>query len=54
VTAGEATATLHRAGFTIPFGDSGTVGVVGLTLGGGIGWLARRHGLTIDSLLAAR
>jgi FAD/FMN-containing dehydrogenase len=52
-TAGEVTAHVHRAGFAIPFGDSGTVGVAGLTLGGGIGWLVRRHGLTIDSLLAA-
>ena len=52
-TAGEVTANVHRAGFAIPFGDSGTVGVAGLTLGGGIGWLVRRHGLTIDSLLAA-
>jgi FAD/FMN-containing dehydrogenase len=41
-TAGEASATLHRAGFAIPFGDGGTVGVAGLTLGGGIGWLVRR------------
>lgn len=53
VTAGEATATLHRAGFAIPLGDSGTVGVGGLTLSGGIGWLVRRHDMTIDSLLAA-
>lgn len=52
-TAGEVTASLHPAGFAIPFGDSGTVGVAGLTLGGGIGWLVRRHGLTIDNLLAA-
>jgi hypothetical protein len=52
-TTGEATATLHRAGCAIPLGDSGTVGVAGLTLGGGIGRLLRRHGLTIDSLLAA-
>src|SRR3972149_6460575 len=51
--AGEAPADVPRAGFAIPFGDSGTVGVAGLTLGGGIGWLVRRHGLTIDSLLAA-
>jgi FAD/FMN-containing dehydrogenase len=52
-TAGEVTAALHRAGFAIPFGDSGTVGVAGLALGGGIGWLVRRHGMTIDHLLAA-
>jgi len=35
-------------GLAIPFGDAGTVGVGGITLGGGIGFLARKHGLTID------
>jgi FAD/FMN-containing dehydrogenase len=52
-TAGQITAEVHRRGFAIPFGDTGSVGVAGITLGGGIGWLVRRHGLTIDSLLAA-
>ena len=36
-----------------PFGDHGTVGIGGITVGGGIGWLVRKYGLTIDSLLAA-
>lgn len=35
------------------FGDAGTVGVAGITLGGGIGYLSRKHGLTIDSLVSA-
>jgi FAD/FMN-containing dehydrogenase len=52
-TAGEVTASVHRAGFAIPFGDSASVGVGGITLSGGIGWLVRGHGITIDNLVAA-
>src|SRR4029450_14092052 len=37
-------------GLVVPFGDSPTVGVGGITLGGGVGWLSRKLGLTIDSL----
>jgi FAD/FMN-containing dehydrogenase len=40
-------------GLAVPFGDAAPVGIGGLTLGGGVGYLARKHGLTIDSLLAA-
>jgi FAD/FMN-containing dehydrogenase len=53
LTAGEVTVTAAGHGLAIPFGDSGSVGIGGLTLGGGIGYLVRKHGLTIDSLLAA-
>jgi FAD/FMN-containing dehydrogenase len=41
-------------GLAIGFGDAGSVGIGGLTLGGGVGFLVRKHGLTIDSLLGAR
>lgn len=37
----------------ISSGDTRQVGVGGLTLGGGIGWMVRKYGLTIDSLEAA-
>ncbi len=52
LTAGEVTAALAEHGRAVPFGDTGSVGIAGLTLGGGIGWLARKYGLAIDSLLA--
>ena len=45
---------LDEHGLTIPAGCGPTVGIAGLTLGGGLGVLGRRHGLTSDSLLWAR
>ena len=52
LTAGEVTEALAEHGMAVPFGDTATVGIAGLTLGGGIGWLARKYGLAIDSLVA--
>jgi FAD/FMN-containing dehydrogenase len=53
LTAGEYTAAAGAYGLATGFGDTGSVGIGGLTLGGGIGFLVRKHGLTIDHLLAA-
>ncbi len=48
---GEVDHATHPFGLAVPSGFLSTTGVGGLTLGGGIGYLSRRHGLTIDNLL---
>lgn len=53
LTAAEYSAAAAAHGLATGFGDTGSVGLGGLTLGGGVGYLVRKHGLTIDSLLAA-
>ena len=54
VTAGAVTAAVGEHGLAVGFGDTGTVGVGGITTGGGVGFLSRAHGLTIDNVLAAQ
>jgi FAD/FMN-containing dehydrogenase len=53
LTSGEYTAAAGAHGLATGFGDTGSVGIGGITLGGGVGFLVRKHGLTIDDLLAA-
>jgi len=53
ITAGAYSRAAGEHGLATPFGDTGGVGVGGITLGGGIGLLSRSLGMTIDSLLGA-
>src|SRR5215213_8075631 len=53
LTAVEFTNAVGEHGLGVGFGDTGSVGIGGITLGGGIGYLVRKYGLTIDSLIAA-
>jgi FAD/FMN-containing dehydrogenase len=53
LTAAEYTSAASAEGLATGFGDTGSVGISGITLGGGVGFLVREHGLTVDDLLGA-
>lgn len=53
-TWGAVASTLGEAGLAISSGDTSSVGVGGLTLGGGIGWMVRAWGLAVDQLVGAQ
>jgi len=48
---GEVLAQAQAHGLAPLLGSSGDVGAVGYTLGGGLGWLARKYGMSVDSVL---
>ena len=50
---GEFDAATHAHGLAVTGGQISHTGIAGLTLGGGIGWLMRKHALTCDNLVAA-
>jgi FAD/FMN-containing dehydrogenase len=47
----ELSKALGEQGLVVGFGDTGSVGIGGITLGGGLGYLSRKQGMTIDNLL---
>jgi len=53
-TSRDLAAAAHAYGLAVSTGDTASVGLGGLVTGGGIGWMARKHGLAIDNLLSAQ
>jgi len=51
-TLGDVDAATQKYGLAVPVGINSTTGIAGLTLGGGFGWISRKYGMTIDSLIS--